>query len=59
MATKKQILEDVFDMLNGNTNHITPEQFRDKYDCELDYQNNILTVTSTDNEEEYAVLSLQ
>lgn len=59
MTTSQQILEDVFDVLNGNTNYITPEQFRDKYDCELDYQNNILTVTLTGNEEEYAVLSLQ
>lgn len=59
MTTSQKILEDMFDVLNGNINYITSEQFRDKYNCELDYQNNILTVTSNDNEKEYAVLSLQ
>lgn len=59
MTKSQQILEDVFDTLNGNTNYITSEQFRYKYDCEIDYQNNTITVASTENEEEYAVLSLQ
>lgn len=59
MTKSQQILEDVFDTLNGNTNYITSEQFRYKYDCKIDYQNNTITVASTENEEEYAVLSLQ
>lgn len=49
--TKEQLscfCEDVYDVLVGNTYHITPEQFRDKYvfdnETEVDYCNNIINI---------------
>lgn len=40
--------QDVYDILAGNTRHITPEQFRDKYivgeECEIDCLNNIINI---------------
>ena len=53
---EKQLLTDIFDLINGNTDYIAPETFRkryDKYFVELDLDS--LCIHFADEHKEYTL----
>ena len=50
---EKEFLQDLFDLMCGNTNYITLEQFREKYDgyiVEMDCEANRIRMMDDHNE---------
>lgn len=50
---ERQFMQDLWDVLRGNTDYITPEQFRKKYDdlfVEVDCEENNIRIMDEHNE---------
>ena len=55
LTERKQLLEDIFDVLAGNgnmsRNHITQKEFCEKWDFEIDYTHGTLTFWKEEDNE--------
>ena len=50
--SKKELLENVFDVLNGNTNYVERDFFINNFDLEFDGGNNCVGIYECEHESE-------